>query len=305
MLGGVFIVIGLLLLFFGGPIPVPIPWFYQILGLILMAGGPWLARSIDIGYVSIKAIVIGLLIVLCRDLIWFPLVIFLAVDARAGGATSSEVDIMFTQGLSLQIFFLLLSLSFWSLGAYVAARIAKQREILHSVIVVGINWLFGVYLLIDNETMTILWSECLYCILIIPVGIYMGVIARSKEENILTNQVNPPTLSLSGRKTKKLESGYKSTLKFTPSNNGPLDIFIFHVSIDDDSDVQIVDLWPSGGEVIAGPDSKNIASDGKKARLSYSLTSGNRPKFDLTLSGRARIKIEGNYLENEIIVSLE
>ncbi len=120
--------------------------------------------------------------------------------------------------------------------------------------------------------------------------------------NFVTNQVNPPTLSLSGRKTKKLESGYKSTLQFTPSKN---DILIFHVSIDDDSDVQIVDLWPSGGAFIAGKYSKNIASDGKKARLSYSLTSGSRPKFDLTLSGRARIKIEGNYLENEIIVSLE
>jgi hypothetical protein len=133
----------------------------------------------------------------------------------------------------------------------------------------------------------------------------MGVIASSKKEKILTNQVNPPTLSLSGRKTKKLESGYKSTLQFTPSNNGPLDIIVFDASIDDDSDVQIVDFWPSGGAFIAGEYSKNIASDGKKARLSYSLTSGNRPKFDLTLSGRARIKIEGSYLENEIIVSLE
>jgi hypothetical protein len=78
--------------------------------------------------------------------------------------------------------------------------------------------------------------------LIIPVAFYVGDIASSKEEKILTNQVNPPTLSLSGRKTKKLESGYKNTLKFTPSKNGPLDIIVFHASIDDDSDVQIVDM---------------------------------------------------------------
>jgi len=142
--------------------------------------------------------------------------------------------------------------------------------------------------------------------LLIAVWVVVPWLVRSsKKEKILTNQVNPPTLSLSGRKTKKLESGYKSTLQFTPSTNGPLEILIFHVSIDDDSDVQIVDFWPSGGAFIAGQYSKNIASDGKKARLKYSLTSGNRPKFALTLSGRARIKIEGNYLENEIIVSLE
>lgn len=141
--------------------------------------------------------------------------------------------------------------------------------------------------------------------LIVAIILSIKTITLIKEEEILTNQVNPPTLSLSGRKTKKLESGYKSTLQFTPSKNGPLDILIFHVSIDDDSDVRIVDFWPSGGAFIAGPDSKNIASDGKKARLSYSLMSGSSPKFDLTLSGRARIKIEGNYLENEIIVSLE
>jgi hypothetical protein len=64
-------------------------------------------------------------------------------------------------------------------------------------------------------------------------------------------------------------------------------------------------LKPTGGAFIAGPDSKNITSAGKKARLSYSLMNGGYPQFDLTLSGRARIKIEGNYLENEIIVSLE
>ncbi len=301
MLSWVFIVIGVFLLFFGGPIPVPIPWFYQILGLSLMAGGPWLARSIDIGYVSVKAIVIGLLIAHC--ILLFPISLGIILAVR--GATRSEVEVILTPDLSWQIVYLLLALPLTSLGAYVAARIAKQREILHCVIVIGLTWIYGAYKLIDNETMTILWSECLYYILIIPVGFYMGFIVSSKKENILTNQVNPPTLSLSGRKTKKLESGYKSTLQFTTSKNVSLDVLIFHASIDDDSDVQIVDLWPSGGAFIAGKYSKNIASGGKKARLSYSLTSGSSPKFDLTLSGRARIKIEGNYLENEIIVSLE
>jgi hypothetical protein len=247
---------------------------------------------------SIRAIVIGLLIALCSNLFPFSLGIYLA----ARGATRSEVEAIFTPDLSMQIVFLLLAFPFISLGAYVAARIAKQREILHSVIVVGIIWIFDMYQLGHEKR---LWSEYVLIILIIPVGFYMGFIVSRRKEKILTNQVNAPTLSLSGHKTKKLESGYKSTLQFTPSNNGPLDILIFHVSIDDDSDVQIVDFWPSGGAFIAGEYSKNIASDGKKARLSYSLTSGNRPKFDLTLSGRARIKIEGSYLENEIIVSLE
>ncbi len=144
-------------------------------------------------------------------------------------------------------------------------------------------------------------------------------VAKSEARDVITNQVNPivenfraqiekvkpPTLSLSSRETKKLESGYKITLQFTPSKNEPLGIIIFQASIDDDSDVQIVDFWPSGGAFISGKDSKKITSDGKKARLAYSLMSAGRPKFDLTLSGRARIKIEGNYLENEIIVSLE
>ena len=248
---------------------------------------------------SIKAIVIGLLIAHCSYLYPFSLGIYLAVS----GATRSEAEAILTPDLSMQILGLLLVFPFIALGAYVAARIAKQREILHSVIVVGIIWIVDMYQLSDNEK--IFWSDYLFIILIIPVGFYMGFIVSRRKEKILTNQVNAPTLSLSGRKTKKLESGYKSTLQFTPSNNGPLDILIFHASIDDDSDVQIVDFWPSGGAFIAGEYSKNIASDGKKARLSYSLTSGNRPKFDLTLSGRARIKIEGSYLENEIIVSLE
>jgi hypothetical protein len=40
MFYGVFIAIGLILLFFG-PIPVGIPFFNQILGLILVVGGSW------------------------------------------------------------------------------------------------------------------------------------------------------------------------------------------------------------------------------------------------------------------------
>ncbi len=247
---------------------------------------------------SFKAIVIGLLIAHCYFLFMISLLIILV----ARGATRSELEALITTD-SMQIVWLLLAFPFISLGAYVAARIAKQREILHSVIVVGILWIFEMYGPLGHEKR--LWSEYVLIVLIIPVGFYMGFIVSRKKEKILTNQVNPPTLSLSGHITKKLESGYKSTLQFTPSNNGPLDILIFHVSIDDDSDVQIVDFWPSGGAFIAGEYSKNIASDGKKARLSYSLTSGNRPKYDLTLSGRARIKIEGSYLENEIIESLE
>jgi len=144
-------------------------------------------------------------------------------------------------------------------------------------------------------------------------------VAKSEARDVITNQINPivedfraqiekvkpPTLSLSGRKIRKLESGYKITLQFTPSKNEPLGIIIFQASIYDDSDVQIVDFWPSGGAFSSGKDSKKIASDGKKARLAYSLLSVGRPKFDLTVSGKARIRIEGNYLENAIIFSLE
>ena len=116
---------------------------------------------------------------------------------------------------------------------------------------------------------------------------------------------SPPTLALTGKDIDDSNSKYKITLQFTSSKNKPLGAIMFFVTIIDDNSTKILNIWPSlkGGAFSTGKDSKKIDADGKKARLGYSLISVGRPTFDLTLSQKATIEIEGNYIENPITLS--
>lgn len=118
---------------------------------------------------------------------------------------------------------------------------------------------------------------------------------------------SPPVLQLTRKETQPLDTGYKITLQFTPSKNEPLGFITFTATVDHDSDTRILDFWPSltGGAFSSGKDSKRIQEDGKKASLSYSLISVGRPTFDLTVSGKGQIKIEGNYLKEAFSLNAE
>jgi len=121
------------------------------------------------------------------------------------------------------------------------------------------------------------------------------------------NLASPPTLELTDIQNNIVENGHKITLQFTPSKNEPLGSIVFDVTIVADSETRVLDFWPSieGGAFSSGPSSKKIQDDGRQARLQYSLVSVGRPTFDLTLSGEARIKVEGNYLKKAIILPPE
>jgi hypothetical protein len=133
------------------------------------------------------------------------------------------------------------------------------------------------------------------------------ILAIKKRLQQTTTPVSPPTLKLTGRDTQTVDSGYCLTLQFTPSNNTPLESLEFTATVDDDSDVRILNFWPSvkGGSFAASKDSKQITRDGRRARLSYSPLSVGKPAVDITLSEKARIRIEGNCLKDAVIVSPE
>ena len=116
---------------------------------------------------------------------------------------------------------------------------------------------------------------------------------------------SPPTLTLTGRDIEQGESNYKLTLQFTPSKNVPLGSIHFVVTVENNSDAKIINIWPSlkGGAFSSGKDSKQIDPAGKSAQLFYSLISNGRPTFDLTLSKKAAIKIEGNYIASPIFIN--
>ena len=85
-----------------------------------------------------------------------------------------------------------------------------------------------------------------------------------------TQLAMPPTLDLTNKTTNNISNGgFKVTLQFTPSNNVPLGIIVFEVTIIDDGDVRILNLWPSieGGPFSTGPDSKKIREDRKQGHL--------------------------------------
>ncbi len=114
---------------------------------------------------------------------------------------------------------------------------------------------------------------------------------------------SPPTLLLTSRNIEEDASKYKLTLQFTPSKNEPLGTIIFVIYVENDSNAKILDIWPSlkGGAFSSGDDSKKIDPNGKRGQLIYSLISAGRPTIDLTLSQKATIKIEGNYIASPII----
>ena len=131
------------------------------------------------------------------------------------------------------------------------------------------------------------------------------ILALKKEIDKTTELASPPSLILTGKIIKPIESGYEITLQFTPSKNAPMGMLEFIAAIDDKSNARILNMWP---DVLGGAfedNSRKVESNGKRAMVSYSLLSVGKPTFNIRVSGKAEIKIEGNYLDKPIIFEIK
>lgn len=116
----------------------------------------------------------------------------------------------------------------------------------------------------------------------------------------------PPILVPSGEKVSRGNKGITLLLQFKSTKNQSLGLIKFYANIIN-STAKILDFWPSlkGGAFSSGPDSKKISSDGKTARLIYSLIGAGNPTFKLTVSKATYVKITGNYLHKPVILRIE
>lgn len=126
-------------------------------------------------------------------------------------------------------------------------------------------------------------------------------LARQIEET--AEKAAPPTLKLVAKEVKEIDGKVEVIVQFKPNKNVPLGSIVFSVSVEKNSDVNILDIWPDatyGGPFNSGDNSKQIAADGKSASLTYSLLGVNRPTIKITLSGESVIIIAGNYLKEPV-----
>ncbi|MCK4392470.1 hypothetical protein KAX17_06155 [Candidatus Bipolaricaulota bacterium] len=150
------------------------------------------------------------------------------------------------------------------------------------------------------------WRVLLIIVLGINLCIGVHYIRKSysleEEMRQIQQLAQAPVLTLTSQKTEKIDEGYKITLQFTPSKNEPLGMIVFQARILGDSNAKIIDFWPTlnGGPFHVEDDAKEIDSDGKRARLVYSLLLAGQPTFDLTISEKAPVEIQGNYMTNAL-----
>jgi hypothetical protein len=69
----------------------------------------------------------------------------------------------------------------------------------------------------------------------------------------------------------------------------------FRIQLDDDSEEQILDFWPTGGIFMASPSSRDIAPDGKSATLNYSFIGEGIPALEITLTEYTSFTLKGSY----------
>lgn len=114
-------------------------------------------------------------------------------------------------------------------------------------------------------------------------------IAETKE------MAKPNSISLSGSKTEVVDGGYKVLLQFKPSKNIPLGLLEFSAILPKSSHAKITQLWPTldGGAFQSG-NSPDISSDGKSAKVAYSLIGAGLPTIELRVTAPTRVTINGN-----------
>jgi len=117
----------------------------------------------------------------------------------------------------------------------------------------------------------------------------------------------PPILNATAKEINRDKDGITLLLQFTPSKNQSLGMIEFIAELETNNSSKIVEFWPStkGGAFSSGKDSKKISSDGKSARLIYSLISAGKPTFELKVTKSTMVRISGNYLVEPIIIEIE
>lgn len=117
----------------------------------------------------------------------------------------------------------------------------------------------------------------------------------------------PPSLVLSGKEINKDEKGITLLLQFKPTKNESLGMIEFQAEIETNNSSKILDFWPSlkGGSFSSGAESKKISSNGKTARLIYSIIGAGNPTFELKVSKPTNVRITGNYLPEPITLRIE
>lgn len=115
------------------------------------------------------------------------------------------------------------------------------------------------------------------------------------------------SISFRTKEVKKIEAGYSLVVQFQPSKNVPLGELQFSVKVVQPSEARILDIWPDlrGGGFFHGNDSKNISSDGKSAKLQYSLMTAGHPTIEVKVTRRCTLEIEGNNGLSPTIVQVE
>ena len=79
----------------------------------------------------------------------------------------------------------------------------------------------------------------------------------------------------------------------------------FHAEIEKNDSSKILDFWPKGGAFSSGKDSKKISSNGKTARLIYSIIGAGKPTFEFKVSKPTNVRFTGNYLPKPIVLRIE
>jgi hypothetical protein len=121
---------------------------------------------------------------------------------------------------------------------------------------------------------------------------------------IIREMARPNSIVLADKKINNLSNGKQILLQFEPTKNEPLGVIQFKIYLLDNSSTKILDIWPSldGGGFTAWEESKKIDPNGESAVLTYGLIGAGAPLIEITISGPSKLRVEGNYLSEPIMI---
>lgn len=129
---------------------------------------------------NIKAIIIGFAADFAASTIFgIALSFFMAVVLAVKGYRDAELEktlIALLDGTTYRILSLIVGLGFTMMGGYMAGRIARSGEYVHSAAVGLLNLLFGIFFI----GMYLSWSSVIAFLLVLPAAIMGGDMARKR-----------------------------------------------------------------------------------------------------------------------------
>lgn len=113
-------------------------------------------------------------------------------------------------------------------------------------------------------------------------------------------------IKLDETRIEKTQSGYTVLLKFKSTKNEQLENLSFHASLSQDTNVKILDMWPTkfGSPFVFKNNSLNISKDERSADLKYNLW-GNIPAIQINVSGPTAILIKGSHELEPFTINIE